>query len=123
MGCNKAREAMLRELEILKQLEELGEHILRPDSIPRLVYSSMGLRSELGITPVGTPLLKQLPTMSGQRKGESSEQHQKSLTPPRAPGIRFAEQPRIPTKDERLAADEKEEKEKPKGLAKLRWKK
>ena len=60
---------------------------------------------------------------SGQRKGESSEQHQKSLTPPRAPGIRFAEQPRIPTKDERLAADEKEEKEKPKGLAKLRWKK
>jgi NhaP-type Na+/H+ or K+/H+ antiporter len=62
---------------------------------------------------------------STQRKGESSEQQQQRVTPPKAPGIRFAEQPRIPTKDERVAAEaaEKEEKEKPRGLGKLKWKK
>jgi NhaP-type Na+/H+ or K+/H+ antiporter len=50
---------------------------------------------------------------------------------PRAPGIRFAEEPRIPTKDERVAAErEEEEKEAAAsssqgklGLGKLKWKK
>ncbi|CAO2655230.1 Nn.00g102940.m01.CDS01 [Neocucurbitaria sp. VM-36] len=50
------------------------------------------------------------------------EQNQ-TLAPPRAPGIRFADQPRIPTKDERAAEDakEKEERESSKksGLSKL----
>jgi hypothetical protein len=37
----------------------------------------------------------------------SSEQTEK-LAPARAPGIRFADQPRIPTKDERAAEEAKE---------------
>jgi NhaP-type Na+/H+ or K+/H+ antiporter len=65
---------------------------------------------------------------AAHRKGESSEQQQQQqrVTSPRAPGIRFAEQPRIPTKDERVAADAAEkgsERDKGKGLGKLRWKK
>jgi hypothetical protein len=58
----------------------------------------------------------------------AAEPSQKALSPmPRAPGIRFADQPRVPTKDERAAADarEKEEDQKEKdgkkksGLSKL----
>jgi hypothetical protein len=33
------------------------------------------------------------------------------LSPPRTPGIRFAEQPRIPTKDERVRDEEREREE------------
>ncbi|KAH7355757.1 Sodium/hydrogen exchanger family-domain-containing protein [Pyrenochaeta sp. MPI-SDFR-AT-0127] len=53
------------------------------------------------------------------RAGEPSQ----SLVPPRAPGIRFADQPRIPTKDERAAEDAKDkverESNKKSGLSKL----
>ncbi|KAF2251840.1 hypothetical protein BU26DRAFT_590144 [Trematosphaeria pertusa] len=58
------------------------------------------------------------------------QQQQERLAPPRAPGIRFAEQPRIPTKDERAAAEaaekDAESAEKAsgskKGLGRLKWK-
>lgn len=82
-----------------------------------------------------------LETGRGTHHGHHSPAAQRNLAPqqstaqegrPRAPGIRFAEQPRIPTKDERAAAD-KEEREATKaeasssgsklGLGKLRWKK
>jgi len=80
----------------------------------------------------GDPLETGRGTQSITKKGESSgAQGQAGLAPPRAPGIRFAEQPRIPTKDER-AQEDREEKEKEKeaegngknrGLSRLRWKK
>jgi NhaP-type Na+/H+ or K+/H+ antiporter len=54
--------------------------------------------------------------------GRGTHSEQKTTPAARTPGIRFAEQPRIPTKDER-AADDREEKEregeKKKGLGKL----
>ena len=61
-------------------------------------------------------------------RSASAEKSQKTLSPntPRTPGIRFADQPRVPTKDERAAEDarEKEETEREKskkksGLSKL----
>ncbi|KAF2873877.1 Na(+)/H(+) antiporter 2 [Massariosphaeria phaeospora] len=57
-----------------------------------------------------------------------TQQQRQTPAPQRAPGIRFAEQPRVPTKDERVAADAAEKEgngEGPapkKGLGKLRWK-
>ncbi|KAH8725806.1 Sodium/hydrogen exchanger family-domain-containing protein [Phaeosphaeriaceae sp. PMI808] len=55
-----------------------------------------------------------LETGRGTHSRTGPEQNKKNmLTPPRAPGIRFAEQPRIPTKDER-AVDDALEKEKTK---------
>ena len=38
-------------------------------------------------------------------RGTHSQTAKQNLAPPRAPGIRFADQPRIPTKDERAAED------------------
>jgi hypothetical protein len=51
----------------------------------------------------------------------AGEPNQKTFSPtPRAPGIRFADQPRIPTKDERAAEDAREKESKKKsGLGKL----
>lgn len=63
------------------------------------------------------------PMQTGRHTRDQKQKH--NLAPPKAPGIRFAEQPRIPTKDERLAEDaaEKEDAEKKKsGLGKF-WKK
>jgi NhaP-type Na+/H+ or K+/H+ antiporter len=57
-----------------------------------------------------------------ERGGQSNSQR-------RTPGIRFAEQPRVPTKDERMKEDQeekgkgKEESSKAHGLGKLRWRK
>lgn len=55
-------------------------------------------------------------------RGTQSQQKQ-SYAPPRVPGIRFADQPRIPTKDERAAEDAKEKEErdsaKKSGLSRL----
>lgn len=67
----------------------------------------------------GDPLETGRGTHSHTRVGEPSQ----SLAPPRAPGIRFADQPRIPTKDERAAEDAKDKGErdnnKKSGLSKL----
>lgn len=41
-------------------------------------------------------------------RGTHSQAAKQNLAPPKAPGIRFADQPRIPTKDERAAEDAKE---------------
>lgn len=41
-------------------------------------------------------------------RGTHSQASKQKLAPPRAPGIRFAEQPRVPTKDERAAEDARE---------------
>ncbi|KAF2264723.1 Na+/H+ antiporter-like protein Nha1 [Lojkania enalia] len=69
-----------------------------------------------------------LETGRGTQHGSSATKQQP--TRPRAPGIRFAEQPRVPTRDERMAA-EKEEQEASKeasessgrkiGFGKLKW--
>ncbi|KAF2785660.1 hypothetical protein K505DRAFT_330873 [Melanomma pulvis-pyrius CBS 109.77] len=69
---------------------------------------------------------------SPQAKKEQREQRQEQVqaAPPKTPGIRFAEAPRIPTKDERAAAEAAEAADKeptpgsstPKiGFGKLRW--
>jgi Na(+)/H(+) antiporter len=65
---------------------------------------------------------------SAARKAEaSSSQGAQAGTAKRTPGIRFAEQPRVPTKDER-AQEDKDEKDaadgnKKLGLGRLKWKK
>lgn len=66
------------------------------------------------------------PVVSSDDGGFGGETAAERKVPPRTPGIRFAEQPRMPTKDERAANDaqekasEKEEKEgKRRGLGKL----
>ncbi|KAF2851526.1 Na+/H+ antiporter-like protein Nha1 [Plenodomus tracheiphilus IPT5] len=53
--------------------------------------------------------------------GRGTHDTKGTLSPPRTPGIRFADQPRIPTKDERAAEDarDKEGKEGKTGLSKL----
>ena len=62
------------------------------------------------------------PMETGRGTHSRAGEPKNTIAPPRTPGIRFAEQPRIPTKDERAANDaqEKEENEKKKtGLSKL----
>ncbi|KAF1847025.1 uncharacterized protein K460DRAFT_51881 [Cucurbitaria berberidis CBS 394.84] len=63
------------------------------------------------------------PLETGRGTHSRAGEQKQALPPPRAPGIRFADQPRIPTKDERAAEDakEKEEREtgKKSGLSKL----
>ncbi|KAJ4295027.1 Na+/H+ antiporter [Kalmusia sp. IMI 367209] len=76
----------------------------------------------------GDPLETGRGTQSNVRKTEfSGLQAQQGVAPPRTPGIRFAEQPRIPTKDERAKEDQDEkeaaEGSKKGGLGRLRWKK
>ncbi|KAJ4332197.1 Na+/H+ antiporter [Didymella glomerata] len=44
-------------------------------------------------------------------RGTHSQAAKQNLAPPRAPGIRFADQPRIPTKDERAAEDARRKEE------------
>ncbi|PSN65986.1 Na+/H+ antiporter-like protein Nha1 [Corynespora cassiicola Philippines] len=68
------------------------------------------------------------PLETGQQRRMAASPSE-SLAPPRTPGIRFAEQPRIPTKDERALEEkrEKEEEEKAdegqkKGFGRLKWK-
>lgn len=62
------------------------------------------------------------PLESGRGTSKEKDPNQ-SLAPPRAPGIRFADQPRVPTKDERAAEDarekEVEESSKKSGFSKL----
>lgn len=65
---------------------------------------------------------------SNSKEDKDKEKEERQEAQKRAPGIRFAEQPRIPTKDER-AQETRDEKEKEDGgggggvLGKLRWKK
>ena len=63
------------------------------------------------------------PLETGRGTHARDGEPQDSLAPPRAPGIRFADQPRIPTKDERMAEDAREKMErennKKGGLSKL----
>jgi Na(+)/H(+) antiporter len=51
------------------------------------------------------------PMQTGRGTHTRTGELKNTAAPPRTPGIRFAEQPRIPTKDERMAADEAQEKE------------
>lgn len=44
-------------------------------------------------------------------RGTHSQAARQKLAPPKAPGIRFADQPRIPTKDERAAEDARQKEE------------
>lgn len=74
-----------------------------------------------------------LATGRGTRQGRSSGSTARHLSPtsaehPRTPGIRFAEQPRVPTKDERHAEEKREKDEGKEGgsggiKSKLKWKK
>ncbi|KAH7384395.1 Sodium/hydrogen exchanger family-domain-containing protein [Phaeosphaeria sp. MPI-PUGE-AT-0046c] len=63
------------------------------------------------------------PLETGRGTHSRSADQKTHLAPPRAPGIRFAEQPRIPTKDERAADDAQEKaqesEKKRSGLGKL----
>lgn len=76
----------------------------------------------------GDPLETGRGTQSSARRAEgSTSQRPQTEGTRRAPGIRFAEQPRIPTKDER-AQENKDEREaadntKKHGLGRLKWKK
>ncbi len=51
------------------------------------------------------------PLETGRGTHFRAQEPKNSLAPPRAPGIRFADEPRIPTKDERMAEDAREKKE------------
>ncbi|OAL46640.1 hypothetical protein IQ07DRAFT_157096 [Pyrenochaeta sp. DS3sAY3a] len=51
------------------------------------------------------------PLETGRGTHSRAGEQKSTLAPPRAPGIRFAEQPRVPTKDERAAEDAKEKEE------------
>ncbi|KAH6642227.1 Sodium/hydrogen exchanger family-domain-containing protein [Boeremia exigua] len=44
-------------------------------------------------------------------RGTHSQAAKQNLAPPKAPGIRFADQPRVPTKDERAAEDARQKEE------------
>lgn len=61
------------------------------------------------------------PLETGRGTHDAKAKTKGPLSPPRTPGIRFAEQPRVPTKDERAKEDarEKEGKEGKSGLSKL----
>lgn len=71
------------------------------------------------------------PLATGRGTHSQQQQQYPAPTRSRAPGIRFAEQPRIPTKDERVAAEKAEEEQKEGGggsgkgklAGKLRWRK
>jgi NhaP-type Na+/H+ or K+/H+ antiporter len=63
------------------------------------------------------------PLETGRGTHTRAGEPKQTIAPPRTPGIRFADQPRIPTKDERAAEDAKEKEErdgsKKSGLSKL----
>lgn len=63
------------------------------------------------------------PLETGRGTHSSPSDAKNTLSPPRTPGIRFADQPRVPTKDERAAEDAKDretrESSKKVGLSKL----